>query len=76
MSSAQVPSLIGASFSDVLAALSFGASNVGGSMLGMALDALLRRRLEAARDILLDEIRAATRPIKDAANGKGCERSV
>jgi hypothetical protein len=60
-----VPSIIGSTLSDVLAGLDFVASNLGGTLLGTTLGLLLRKRLEESRDIFLEEVRDARRPIRD-----------
>lgn len=49
--------LIGALFSDALTATSSPIAGAGGAVLGIALSAVMERRREAAREILLDEIR-------------------
>jgi hypothetical protein len=49
--------LIGALFSDALTATSSPVAGAGGAVLGSALSAVMERRKEAAREILLDEIR-------------------
>jgi hypothetical protein len=65
MNKSGLPSIVGSALSDVLQALEFGASNLGGTLLGTTLGALLGKRLEAARKIFLEEVRDAKRPVKD-----------
>jgi hypothetical protein len=65
MKKTELPTLVGSGFSDILAALNFGAANLGGSLLGATLGVFLRKRLEASRDIFVEEVRVATRPVRD-----------
>jgi hypothetical protein len=46
MKKSGLPSIVGSALSDVLQALEFGASNLGGTLLGTTLGALLGKRLE------------------------------
>lgn len=52
-----VPNLIGALFADALAAASSSIAGFGGAALASALATVMEKRKEAAREILLDEIR-------------------
>ena len=52
-----IPNLIGALFTDALTAVSSPIASASGAVLGSALSAVMERRKDAAREILLEEIR-------------------
>ncbi|CAM2189986.1 conserved hypothetical protein [Paraburkholderia sacchari] len=57
-----LPNLIGAFVADSLAAASSSFASLGGAALGSALSAVMKKREDAAREILLDEIRHGGAP--------------
>jgi hypothetical protein len=60
-----LPELIGSGFADILSACDFGASNLGGTVLGKAIGRLLRGRIEESRAIFLDELGQGLRSPRD-----------
>jgi hypothetical protein len=63
--SATLPSLVGAGFADIAAAIGFAGANLTGTVLGEALSRLMRARAESARSILLSDISKGLRSPKD-----------
>ena len=61
-----LPSLVGASFADIASALSFGASNLIGTMAGEALERVLKGRAERARAIFIEELKDGLRSPNDS----------
>lgn len=65
----KVGRVFGALVSDALEACGVAFSSVEGTVAGELLSAIMRKRLEAARDIALEEIRRGDRPKEDVADG-------
>ena len=61
-----LPEIVGATISDFLTWLDFGASGIGGTLSAAAISMLLKSRLDQGRKIFIEEVRQAKRPIKDA----------
>lgn len=60
-----LPSLVGASFADLLTAFNFAAPGVVGGAAGNILSKLLKGRLETTREQFFEEIRNGLRPPRD-----------
>lgn len=65
--SALIGTLFGALVSDAASAKALAVSNVLGATVAEAIQAISRRRIEAAREILLEELRLGEKVLEDAA---------
>lgn len=70
-----LPTVIGAAFSDALTALKFDAPGLAGTGIGLLLSRMLRERIEEGRKIFLEEISHASRPIRDVQRRMSSLRS-